>query len=45
MTTKQQKALLIIMKNYLGCPVDAQELTDAMALLMGTTQDTASPTE
>jgi dTDP-4-dehydrorhamnose reductase len=45
MNKEEQKAILVIVKNYLGCPVDAQALADAMVLLMGATQDTASPTE
>jgi hypothetical protein len=45
MNKEEQKAILVIVKNYLGCPVDAKALTDAMSLLLGATQDTASPTE
>lgn len=45
MNKEQQKAVLVIIQNYLGQPVDAQALEDATALLLGATQETASPTE
>lgn len=45
MNKEQMKAVLLIIKNYLGEQVDAQELVKAQATILGQTEETANPNE
>lgn len=45
MNKEQMKAVLLIIKNYLGEQVDAQELKQAQATILGQTEETANPNE